>query len=117
MPLPTVSQGAATSRCTGLLGDGLMRLIRSSAVDHAVVGNPTGTAALHKTLDHPALEFRPVSFTHDPRRLAATERLMSAMAGSTSRIEPPSQGPGPVYLSRFDTDVVSSSTGRPTCVE
>jgi acyl-CoA hydrolase len=62
---------------TGLLGDGLMRLIRSGAVDHAVVGTAIGTPELYEMLDHPALEFRPVSFTHDPRRLADINRLVT----------------------------------------
>ena len=62
---------------TGLLGDALMHLIRSGAVDHAVVGTAIGTAALYDQLDHPALEFRPVSVTHDPRGLAAIDRLVT----------------------------------------
>ena len=62
---------------TGLLGDALMRLIASGAVDHAVVGTAIGSTDLYAQLDHPALEFRPVSITHDPRRLAAIERLVT----------------------------------------
>ncbi len=62
---------------TGLLGDALMHLIASGAVDRAVVGTAIGTAALYDQLDHPALEFRPVSVTHDPRGLAAIDRLVT----------------------------------------
>ena len=62
---------------TGLLGDALMNLIASGAVDHAIIGTAIGTVDLYKQLDHPALEFRPVSITHDPRRLAAIDRLVT----------------------------------------
>lgn len=62
---------------TGLLGDGLMDLIASGAVDHAIVGTAIGTATLYDRLDHPALDFRPVSITHGSRHLAAIDRLVT----------------------------------------
>lgn len=62
---------------TGLLGDGLMDLIESGAIDHAIVGTAIGTPALYDRLRHAALEFRPVSKTHGSRVLAAIERLVT----------------------------------------
>ena len=62
---------------SGLLGDGLMDLVESGAVVRAIVGTAIGTAALYPRLSHPALEFRPVSITHGPRRLAAIDRLVT----------------------------------------
>ncbi|MEG3155554.1 acetyl-CoA hydrolase/transferase C-terminal domain-containing protein [Sphingomonas sp. RB1R13] len=62
---------------TGLLGDALMTLIASGAVCKAVAGTAIGTQALYDQLDHPALEFWPVSVTHNPRRLAALDRLVT----------------------------------------
>ena len=53
---------------TGLLGDAGLRLIRSGAMaagKSAVVGVAIGSPALYAGLDHPALDFRPVSVTHD----------------------------------------------------
>ena len=62
---------------TGLLGDGLMDLVDSGAVDRAVVGTAIGTADLYARLTHPVLEFRPVSISHGPSELAAIERLVT----------------------------------------
>ncbi len=62
---------------SGLLGDGLMDLVESGAVDQAMVGTAIGTAALYPRLTHPALEFRPVSITHGPRLLAALDRFVT----------------------------------------
>lgn len=68
---------------SGLLGDGLMDLIESGAVDRAVVGTAVGSPALYTRLDHPALEFRPVSITHGADELRSIDRFVtinSAMA-------------------------------------
>ena len=62
---------------SGLLGDGLMDLIDSGAVDRAVVGTAIGSSRLYARLDHPALEFRPVTVTHGARELAAIDRLIT----------------------------------------
>lgn len=143
----------------GLLGDGLMDLIDSGAVDNAIVGTAIGSPELYSRLSHPAIEFRPVSITHGPRVLAAIDRFVSinsalavdlfgqafsemggngltsgpggasdyargaragvgtriivlpATTSSTSRIVAPGQMPGPVSLSRFDTDLVVTEHG------
>ena len=62
---------------SGLLGDGLMDLIDSGSVDRAVVGTAIGSSGLYARLDHPALEFRPISITHGARELAAIDRMIT----------------------------------------
>lgn len=62
---------------TGLMGDGLLDLIKTGAVDRAIVGTAIGSARLYEALDHPAIEFRPVSTTHGPAVLAGIERLVT----------------------------------------
>lgn len=62
---------------TGLMGDGLLDLIEAGAIDHAIVGTAIGSARLYRGLNHPALDFRPVSVTHDPTVLAAIDRLVT----------------------------------------
>ena len=54
-----------------------MDLIDSGCVDLAVVGTAIGTAALYGRLGHPAFNFRPVSITHGPRKLAAIDRFVT----------------------------------------
>jgi acyl-CoA hydrolase len=62
---------------TGLMGDGLLDLIVSGAVEQAIVGVAIGTRRLYEQLDHPALQFRPVSVTHGARALAEIDNLVT----------------------------------------
>ncbi|MDP3674502.1 MAG: acetyl-CoA hydrolase/transferase C-terminal domain-containing protein [Novosphingobium sp.] len=71
---------------TGLAGDGALALVRSGAMAQgasALVGVAIGSPQLYAGLDDPHFQFRPVTVTHDPARLAGIERLVtinSAMA-------------------------------------
>ncbi|MFW2828742.1 acetyl-CoA hydrolase/transferase family protein [Sphingomonas sp. ID0503] len=59
---------------TGLLGEGLLDLVHSPAMadgPSAVVGVAIGDEAFYGRLDHPRLDFRPASVTHDPDVLRA----------------------------------------------
>lgn len=62
---------------TGLMGDGLLDLVVSGAVEEAIVGVAIGTRRLYERLDHPALQFRPVSVTHGARSLAEIDNLVT----------------------------------------
>jgi acyl-CoA hydrolase len=65
---------------TGLMGEGVLGLARSGALApgaSAVVGVAIGGAELYAGLDHPALQFRPVSVTHGAARLAAIPGLVT----------------------------------------
>jgi acyl-CoA hydrolase len=65
---------------TGLIGDGALGLVRSGALapgPSAVAGVAIGGAELYQGLDHPALQFRPVSVTHGADRLAQIENLVT----------------------------------------
>ena len=65
---------------TGLAGDGVGRLVRSGAMASgasATVGCAIGDSRLYEDATCPSFDFRPVSTTHDPGRLAAIERLVT----------------------------------------
>lgn len=65
---------------TGLIGDGALDLIRSGAMDSgasATVGVAIGSLDLYAGLDHEHLQFRPVTVTHDPAKLAGIDRLVT----------------------------------------
>lgn len=65
---------------TGLIGDGVMGLVRSGALApgaSAVVGVAIGSPDLYAALGHPALQFRPVSVTHGADQLARIENLVT----------------------------------------
>lgn len=65
---------------TGLIGDGALALVHSSAMasgPSALVGVAIGSEALYRGLDHEHFQFRPVTATHDPATLAAIERLVT----------------------------------------
>lgn len=65
---------------TGLMGDGLLELIESGAITRqqgATVGVAIGSERLYRSLDHPALDFRPPSVTHAPEVLARIADLVS----------------------------------------
>lgn len=65
---------------TGLMGDGLLDLIESGAIRRegaATVGVAIGSERLYRSLDHPALQFRPPSITHAPEMLARITDLIS----------------------------------------
>jgi acyl-CoA hydrolase len=62
---------------TGLMGDGLLDLVESGAVEQAIVGVAIGSERLYRGLDHPAFQFRPVSVTHGPGALAAIANLVT----------------------------------------
>ena len=65
---------------TGLMGDGLLDLIDAGAIERegaATVGVAIGSERLYRSLDHPALQFRPASVTHAPEVLARIPDLVS----------------------------------------
>ena len=65
---------------TGLMGDGLLELVRSGAMalgPSAVVGVAIGSAALYDELGHATFQFRPVSITHGAARLSAIDNLIT----------------------------------------
>jgi acyl-CoA hydrolase len=65
---------------TGLMGEGLLDLARSGALagdNSAVVGVAIGDSEFYRKLDHPALQFRPVSVTHGPAVLAEIDNLVT----------------------------------------
>jgi acyl-CoA hydrolase len=65
---------------TGLMGDGLLELSRSSAMADgpaALVGVAIGSAALYDGIADAAFQFRPVSVTHGPAAHAAIENLVT----------------------------------------
>lgn len=65
---------------TGLIGDGALRLIRSGAMapgPSALVGVAIGSPELYAGLDHPHLQFRPISVTHDLQLLGQAEQLVT----------------------------------------
>lgn len=65
---------------SGLIGDGALELVRSGAMAagrSALAGVAIGSPALYAGLDHPHFDFRPVTVTHDPATLAATDRLVT----------------------------------------
>ncbi|MDB5680203.1 MAG: hypothetical protein JWO16_8 [Sphingomonas bacterium] len=62
---------------TGLMGDSLLDLVVSGAVEKAIVGVAIGTRRLYDSLDHPAFQFRPVSVTHGVRSLAEIENFVT----------------------------------------
>ena len=66
---------------TGLMGDGLLRLIEAGVIRHATVGVAIGSARLYASLDHPALHFAPVSITHGAEILAAIDDLVTINSG------------------------------------
>lgn len=65
---------------TGLIGDGALRLVESGAMADgasAVIGSAIGSASLYEGLGDPHFQLRPVSVTHDWRRLAAIDTLVT----------------------------------------
>lgn len=77
--LRSLADRKGLSAHTGLMGSGLMDLIRAGAIDRpgaAVVGTALGDAALYRSLDHPAVQFRPPSVTHGPDVLARIPDLV-----------------------------------------
>jgi acyl-CoA hydrolase len=65
---------------TGLMGDGLLELVRSGAMaagPSAVVGVAIGSATLYDELGHPAFQFRPVSITHGAAHLSAVDNFIT----------------------------------------
>jgi acyl-CoA hydrolase len=65
---------------TGLMGQGVLALARSGALagdGSAVVGVAIGDTELYEGLDHPALQFRPVSVTHGVDALARIDDLVT----------------------------------------
>ncbi|WP_066665194.1 MULTISPECIES: acetyl-CoA hydrolase/transferase family protein [unclassified Sphingomonas] len=87
--VPDAILGALTTRRdlrvhTGLIGDGVLSLLASGAMAKGrsvTVGVAIGSDALYGGLDHPALQFRPVSITHDPAVLAAIPDLITINSG------------------------------------
>jgi acyl-CoA hydrolase len=71
---------------SGLIGDGVLALIRAGALAEgksALVGVAIGSQALYDALGDEHFQFRPVTVTHDAATLAAIDRLVtinSAMA-------------------------------------
>jgi acetyl-CoA hydrolase len=63
---------------SGTVGDGVVELMRSGAIERVVCGQLIGTS---KLFDHarcnPALTMRSCEFTHDPRVLAGIERFVA----------------------------------------
>jgi acyl-CoA hydrolase len=79
-----VLQALATRRQlrvhSGLMGDGLLALANAGALApgaSALVGVAIGSHQLYSQLNHPALQFRPVSVTHGPAELAAIANLVT----------------------------------------
>ncbi len=65
---------------TGLVGDGVLALLRSGAlagVAAATVGVAIGSPELYAALEEPTFAFRPVSVTHGPDILAGIDRLVT----------------------------------------
>lgn len=65
---------------SGLVGDGVLSLIRSGALadgQSALVGVAIGSGDLYDNLGHGHFQFRPVTVTHDPEALAAIDRLVT----------------------------------------
>ena len=66
---------------TGLIGDGLLALQASGALDEtpdsSICGIVIGSSALYDALDRPNLSFQPVSVTHGVRRIAACRNFVA----------------------------------------
>lgn len=65
---------------SGLIGDGVLALLASGALERpgtATVGVAIGSKRLYEMLGHPAFQFRPVSVTHDPKRLSVIDDLVT----------------------------------------
>lgn len=65
---------------SGLGGDGVLRLLRSKAMDRnapAVLGSLIGSEELYASVTDARLAMRPVSVTHDPARLTAIDNLVT----------------------------------------
>lgn len=65
---------------TGLVGDAVLDLIASGAIaapSAATVGVAIGSPRLYASLTDPVFDFRPVSVTHDPLRLAKIADLVT----------------------------------------
>jgi hypothetical protein len=65
---------------TGLIGDGVMSLIRAGALapgPSALVGTAIGSRDLYDMLGDDHFQFRPVTITHDTATLGAIERLVT----------------------------------------
>jgi acyl-CoA hydrolase len=65
---------------SGLIGDGVLRLVRSGAMaagQSAVVGVAIGSPDLYAGLANSHFEFRPVSITHDIRLAGAADHLVT----------------------------------------
>jgi hypothetical protein len=78
--LAALSSHRALRLHSGLIGDGALELVRSGAMApgaSATVGVAIGSTALYAGLDHEHFQFRPVTVTHDPATLAASERLVT----------------------------------------
>ena len=78
--LRSLADRRGLSAHTGLMGEGLLALVEAGAIARpgaATVGVAIGSERLYASLDHPAFQFRPVSVTHDPARLAAIENLVT----------------------------------------
>lgn len=65
---------------SGLIGDGALDLVRSGAMapgPSALVGVAIGSAGFYDGLADDHFQFRPVTITHDPDRLASIDQLVT----------------------------------------
>ncbi len=63
---------------SGTVGDGIVDLMRSGVIEHAVCGQLIGTRKLHDfARDNSALQLRSIEFTHDPGVLSRIERFVA----------------------------------------
>jgi acyl-CoA hydrolase len=65
---------------TGLIGDGVLSLIRAGALapgPSALVGTAIGSQGLYDSLRDEHFQFRPVTITHDAATLGAIDRLVT----------------------------------------
>jgi acyl-CoA hydrolase len=65
---------------SGLIGDGVLELVRSGAMapgPSALAGVAIGSPELYAGLDHEHFQFRPVTVTHDPAILGGIDRLIT----------------------------------------
>lgn len=68
---------------TGLVGDGVLALIESGALDcpgSVLAGAAIGSPVLYARLGDPLFDFQPVSVTHDPRAIARADRFVAINA-------------------------------------
>lgn len=65
---------------SGLIGDGVLRLVRSGAMANgrsAIAGVAIGSPDLYAGLSNPHFEFRPVSYTHNVRIAGSADHLVT----------------------------------------